>query len=72
MFQNDPTRCHEHGDVDRNPAHVDAHPRPSRDDVLAAAIYRYLRGRRVDVREIASELGLGRTTIFAGSGRAKG
>jgi AcrR family transcriptional regulator len=36
----------------------------SRDEVLAAATYRYLRGRRVDVHEIATELGLGRTTIY--------
>src|SRR5256885_12429894 len=39
-------------------------PAASRDDVLAAALYRYLRGRRVDVQAIASELGLGRTTIY--------
>jgi AcrR family transcriptional regulator len=36
----------------------------SRDDVLAAAMYRYLRGQRVDVQAIAAELGLGRTTIY--------
>jgi AcrR family transcriptional regulator len=36
----------------------------SRDDVLAAALHRYLRGRRVDVQAIAAELGLGRTTIY--------
>jgi AcrR family transcriptional regulator len=36
----------------------------SRDDVLAAATARYLRGQRVDVLSIASELGLGRTTIY--------
>jgi AcrR family transcriptional regulator len=39
-------------------------PAASREDVLAAAMHRYLRGRRVDVQEIASELGLGRTTIY--------
>ena len=33
-------------------------------DVLDAAMYRYLRGRRVDVQAIAAELGLGRTTIY--------
>jgi AcrR family transcriptional regulator len=32
--------------------------------VLDAALYRYLRGRRVDVQAIAAELGLGRTTIY--------
>lgn len=36
----------------------------SRDDVLAAATSRYLRGKRVDVLSIAAELGLGRTTIY--------
>ena len=39
-------------------------PAASREDVLAAAMYRYLRGRRIDVQEIANELGLGRTTIY--------
>src|ERR671914_272430 len=36
----------------------------SREQVLEAALYRYLRGRRVDVRAIAAELGLGRPTIY--------
>jgi AcrR family transcriptional regulator len=36
----------------------------SREDVLAAALDRYLRGRRVDVLAIATELGLGRTTVY--------
>jgi len=36
----------------------------SREDVLEAAMYRYLRGRRVDIRAIAAELGLGRPTIY--------
>ena len=36
----------------------------SRDDVLEAALHRYMRGRRVDVQAIAVELGLGRTTIY--------
>jgi AcrR family transcriptional regulator len=36
----------------------------SREDVLEAAMYRYLRGRRVDVQAIAAELGLGRTTVY--------
>ena len=39
-------------------------PAASREDVLEAALYRYLRGRRVDVQAIAGELGLGRTTIY--------
>ncbi|HEY3191147.1 MAG TPA: QsdR family transcriptional regulator, partial [Solirubrobacterales bacterium] len=36
----------------------------SREDVLDAGFYRYLRGRRVDVQGIAAELGLGRATIY--------
>ncbi len=36
----------------------------SREDVLEAGLYRYLRGRRVDVQAIAAELGLGRATIY--------
>src|SRR5918997_4114983 len=36
----------------------------SRDDVLDAALYRYLRGQRVDVQALAAELGVGRTTIY--------
>jgi AcrR family transcriptional regulator len=36
----------------------------SRDDVLEAATWRYLRGKRVDVLSISEELGLGRTTIY--------
>jgi len=36
----------------------------SREDVLDAAMYRYLRGRRIDIRAIATELGLGRPTIY--------
>ena len=39
-------------------------PAASRAEVLDAAMYRYLRGRRVDVQAIAAELGLGRTTIY--------
>jgi len=36
----------------------------SREDVLDAALHRYLRGRRIDVQAVAAELGLGRTTIY--------
>jgi AcrR family transcriptional regulator len=39
-------------------------PAASREDVVAAAMYRYLRGQRIDVQAIASELGLGRATIY--------
>lgn len=34
------------------------------EDVLDAALHHYLRGRRVDLQAIASELGVGRTTIY--------
>jgi AcrR family transcriptional regulator len=47
-------------------------PAASRDDVLEAALYRYLRGRRIDVRAIAVELGLGRTTIYRWFGSREG
>src|SRR3954471_16132451 len=36
----------------------------TRDEVLAAAMDRYLHGLRIDVQAIAAELGLGRTTIY--------
>jgi len=36
----------------------------TRDDVLEAGLNRYLRGQRVDVQAIATELGLGRATIY--------
>jgi AcrR family transcriptional regulator len=36
----------------------------SREDVIDAGLHRYLRGRRVDVQAIASELGVGRATIY--------
>jgi AcrR family transcriptional regulator len=39
-------------------------PAATREEVLAAAMHRYLRGRRIDVNAIASELGLGRATIY--------
>ncbi|HWX74826.1 MAG TPA: QsdR family transcriptional regulator [Solirubrobacteraceae bacterium] len=39
-------------------------PGASREDVLALTTHRYLRGRRIDVQEIAAELGIGRTTIY--------
>jgi AcrR family transcriptional regulator len=36
----------------------------SRQEVLDAAMYRYLRGRRIDIQAIAAELGVGRPTIY--------
>src|SRR5712671_644925 len=39
-------------------------PAASPEEVLAAAMHRYLRGRRIDVQAIAAELGLGRATIY--------
>jgi AcrR family transcriptional regulator len=47
-------------------------PAASREDVLAAAMYRYLRGQRVDVQAISAELGLGRTTIYRWFGSREG
>lgn len=47
-------------------------PAASREDVLAAALDRYLHGRRVDVQAIAAELGLGRTTIYRWYGSREG
>ena len=35
----------------------------TRQQVLDAALHRYLRGRRVDIQAIAAELGLGRATV---------
>jgi hypothetical protein len=37
----------------------------SREDVIEAALYRYLRGRRVDVQAIAGEIGIGEVVIRA-------
>ena len=39
-------------------------PAASREDVLDAAMGRYLRGSRIDVQALAAELGLGRATIY--------
>jgi AcrR family transcriptional regulator len=36
----------------------------SREDLLAAALDRFLHGQRIDVQALAAELGLGRTTIY--------
>ena len=47
-------------------------PAASREDVLEAALARYLRGRRVDVQAIAAEVGLGRTTIYRWFGSREG
>ena len=47
-------------------------PAASRGDVLEAALARYLRGRRVDVQAIASDLGLGRTTVYRWFGSREG
>ena len=51
------------------PAETESGRRPgrpaaaTREQVLDAALYRYLRGRRVDIQAIAAELGLGRATV---------
>ena len=47
-------------------------PAASREDVLEAALARYLRGRRVDVQAIAADLGLGRTTVYRWFGSREG
>jgi AcrR family transcriptional regulator len=47
-------------------------PAASRDDVLDAALDRYLHGERIDVRAISSRLGLGRTTIYRWFGSREG
>jgi AcrR family transcriptional regulator len=47
-------------------------PAASREDVLALAMHRYLRGRRIDVQAIAAELGLGRSTIYRWFGSREG
>jgi len=58
--------------IETAPARRGRRPAASRDDVLEAALYRYLRGRRIDVRAIAGELGLGRTTIYRWFGSREG
>ena len=44
----------------------------TREEVIEAALARYLRGGRIDVRAIAAELGLGRTTIYRWFGSREG
>lgn len=44
----------------------------SREDVLGAALHRYLRGQRIDVQAIASELGVGRATVYRWFGSREG
>jgi AcrR family transcriptional regulator len=44
----------------------------TRNEVLDAALHRYLRGQRIDVQAIAAELGLGRTTIYRWFGSREG
>lgn len=44
----------------------------TREDVLGRALHHYLRGRRVDVQALASELGVGRTTIYRWFGSREG
>ncbi len=47
-------------------------PAASRDDVVGVALDAYLHGQRVDVQAIATELGLGRTTIYRWFGSRDG
>jgi AcrR family transcriptional regulator len=44
----------------------------TREQVLDAAMHRYLRGRRIDVQAIAAELGLARPTIYRWFGSREG
>ena len=44
----------------------------TREPVLRAAMRRYLRGERIDVQAIATELGLGRATIYRWFGSRDG
>ena len=39
-------------------------PAATREEVVQAALYRYLRCRRVDLQAVAAEVGVGRTTIY--------
>ena len=56
----------------RTPSRRGRRPAASRDDVLETALRRYLHGERVDVRAIAAELRLGRTTIYRWFGSRDG
>jgi AcrR family transcriptional regulator len=47
-------------------------PAASREDVLEAALRRYLHGQRIDVQAVSAELGLGRTTIYRWFGSREG
>lgn len=47
-------------------------PAASREDVLAAGLHAYVHGNRIDVRAIATDLGLGRTTIYRWFGSREG
>jgi AcrR family transcriptional regulator len=58
--------------VDRTAPRRGRPPAASREDVLDAALARYLRGRRIDVQAIAAELGLGRTTVYRWFGSREG
>jgi AcrR family transcriptional regulator len=58
--------------LDRTAARRGRRAAVSREDVLDAALQRFLRGRRIDVRALANELGLGRTTIYRWFGSREG
>ena len=36
----------------------------SREDVIEAGLYHYLRGQRIDVQAIAADIGIGRATVY--------
>ena len=58
--------------VDVAPPRRGRPPAASRDDVVDAALDRYLHGQRIDVRALAGQLGLGRTTIYRWFGSRDG
>jgi AcrR family transcriptional regulator len=53
-------------------ARMGRRPAATRVEVIEVAMAAYLRGRRVDLQAIASQLGLGRTTIYRWFGSREG
>src|SRR3954453_3384468 len=47
-------------------------PRASREDVLAAALERFVACERIDVQALAAELGIGRATVYRWFGSREG
>jgi AcrR family transcriptional regulator len=51
------------------PAASPSRPASGREAVLALATHRYLAGERIDMSEIAAELGIGRATLYRWAGK---